>query len=100
MGPSEEINPRRPLPAAGLELATDVVQQPAECAVSMNFIGLNESGAADGLLMGAPATPTSRAVWDTRPTWGNGRVPARFRLKGQIYGSVDQAERVGPPRGA
>jgi len=42
------------------------------------------SGAADGLLMGAPATPASRAVWHSRQTWLNGRVPARFRLKGRI----------------
>ena len=35
----------------------------------------------------------------SRPTLFNGRVPARFRLKGRIYGSVDQAERVGPPAG-
>ena len=32
----------------GLGLAADVVQQPTECAVSMNFIGLNDSGAAGG----------------------------------------------------
>ena len=43
-----------------------------------------ESGAADGLLMGAPATPASRAVWDSRQTWLNGRVSAWFRLKGRI----------------
>jgi hypothetical protein len=46
-------DPRRP---HCLGLAADVVQQPTECAVSMNFIVLNESGAAD---LG-PATPASR----------------------------------------
>ena len=27
------------------------------------------------------------------------RLSGQFLLKGRIYGSVDQAERVGPPRG-
>jgi hypothetical protein len=35
----------------------------------------------------------------SRPTTFNGRVPTRFLLKGRIYGSADQAGRVGPPRG-
>jgi hypothetical protein len=39
---------RRPRASRGLGHATDVVQQPTKCAVSMNFIVLNERGAASG----------------------------------------------------
>jgi len=35
---------RRPRASRGLGHATDVVQQPTKCAVSMNFIVLNERG--------------------------------------------------------
>ena len=49
----------------------------------------------------SPGRPC-RPPWNhpSRPTLFNSRLSVQFLLKGRIYGWVDQAARVGPPRAA